>query len=517
MRSPYSIFAACLSVFATHAAALGDGKKDRPLKELMGWYHTSDEIHDELSDLVGSCHESGNEAEMFVSGGLDVVRVKALGAESGTKAVLVFGEHARELISPESALGLIRSLCSSEGPQSEFAKRTLARGVEFVVVPNANPSGRRVVEAGYYCKRTNENGVDLNRNWGDEHRNGASPGDDANPGPQGFSEPETRALRDLVDQERPDMFLSVHSGAYLLGASPGYQASSPEDEKIAADVLGPISDKYCGGSCPYGGLRDLIGYDAAGCDIDYIHENSGVRYAFTWEIYNGLQGMDSLVQRQTQRSRREGGRLLRGSKQASLSANQPGGSPLPEDEQDPQSCIQQFLPRTESQTKEVVGKWTGAFLDFASIVMDRKLVACRAAMASGSPDEQQPGTRDCLTLETADSSGANAAASNYANPKSVAASATSPAAATPSEEAGVAASPSSDTATLEASDSISDSEEAAHVPPLPQKAPVALTPANVSLGVSGAELHAANASMPDADGPSYEHLELERLSMLKFD
>ena len=58
--------------------------------------------------------------------------------------------------------------------------------------------------------------VDLNRNWGNDHRDKNVPlGDEMYPGPSGFSEPETRILRDLVSAERPDLFLSVHSGAYL--------------------------------------------------------------------------------------------------------------------------------------------------------------------------------------------------------------------------------------------------------------------------------------------------------------
>jgi len=356
------------------------------MKELLPWYRSGDEIHAEISQLVSSCQAPGTSAEMFVAGGLDVVRVKPVG--SGTKAVFVFGEHARELISPESALGLVRSLCGT-GDQSDLAKETLAKGVEFVIVPNANPQGRKQVEEGYYCKRTNENGVDLNRNWGDEHRNGRTEGDEAYPGSEGFSEPETQALRDLVDAEKPDVFLSVHSGSYLLGASPGYGASPPENGEMINRVLKPISDKYCHGNCAYGGLYDVIGYNAGGCDIDYIHERSGVPYAFTWEIYNGFSGGEALLQQQAQGTHRGMDRLLRGRAQASLSVE----APQPEDAQNPQDCITRFNPRSESKTKEVVGIWTGAFLDLASIIVERKkLDACKAAKANDSP-----GAWDCFS------------------------------------------------------------------------------------------------------------------------
>lgn len=383
---------------ASFAAGSGGLGKDRPVKELMPWYHSTDEIHTQMSDLCASCAAAGADAEMSLlpSGGLDMVRIKATGAEAGTKAVIVFGEHARELISPESAVGLVRSLCGT-GPQADIGRRTLSKGVEFVIVPNANPRGRKIVEEGYYCKRTNENGVDLNRNWGDDHRNGASQGDEANPGPSGFSENETQALRDLVDEEKPDIYLSVHSGFYVLGATPGYKNGQPDDEAVVAEVLKPISDKYCGGHCPYGGLRDLLGYNVAGCDIDYVHDHSGVPYAFTWEIYNGISDDPVLLQRQSSRSRTDATRSLRGRAKSTLTA----GMGNPEDDQEPQNCIQQFIPKTEAKTKEVVNTWTEAMLDLASSIVDRKKrAACKEAQANGSP-LASPQMADCLTMDTA--------------------------------------------------------------------------------------------------------------------
>lgn len=350
--NPYSAAGIWLALLVGCAAAAGDGDKGKPMKELMPWYLSGEEIRQEISNLLGSCQA---DAQMFSAGNLDVVRVKAMGSTAGTKAVMVFGEHGRELISPESALGLVRSLCG-KGGQAQLASHTLAKGVEFVLVPNANPSGRKAVEEGYYCKRTNENGVDLNRNWGDDHRNGLGQGDEANPGPQGFSEPETQALRDLVDQEKPDVYLSVHSGDYMLGSSPGYEGGPPADQ-AASEVLKPISDKYCHGACPYGGLHDILGYNAAGCDIDYVHEHSGVPYAFTFEIYNGFSDGEALVQRQARHSR------LRG---RTLEPAHPEGA------EDPQLCLATFLPTTEARTKEVVGNWTGAFLELGAIVADRK-------------------------------------------------------------------------------------------------------------------------------------------------
>jgi hypothetical protein len=48
-----------------------------------------------------------------------------------------------------------------------LAARLMARDdVELHVLPVVNPRGRLLVEQGDFCKRENDNGVDLNRNWG---------------------------------------------------------------------------------------------------------------------------------------------------------------------------------------------------------------------------------------------------------------------------------------------------------------------------------------------------------------
>lgn len=377
---------AAVAALACPAAAMGDGKKGQPVKDLMPWYLSGDEIKQQLSDMSSTCG-----ADMDITPGgadLDVIRIKKKETSAGTKAVLVFGEHARELISPESALDFVKNLCGN-GASAEMARQTLDKGVEFVIVPNANPKARKQVEDGYYCKRTNENGVDLNRNWGNDHRNAKhnTPGDEMNPGPNGFSEPETQALRDLVDLERPDIYLSIHSGAYLLGSAYGYKYGEPGNAEAVNDVLKPISDKYCAGECPYGGLADMIHYKSEGCDIDYVAEHSGVPYAFTWEIYvgedirrqyisnaraqrrggDGSDDDESLAQTGARRSKQ---RALRGRAQAGASLEALLGRD--EDQENPKDCISQFLPQSREETESVVENWSGAYLDLASAVADRK-------------------------------------------------------------------------------------------------------------------------------------------------
>lgn len=394
------------AVSANSLVAEARSVKGAAMKDTWPWYHSADEIHSSLSQLAGNCHgadldvsqrseiNAANAAGEVVQ--LDVVHISRSSPQPKAKAMLIFGEHAREVISPESALHFVRALCG-EGPEAERASRVLDN-VSFTIVPNANPMSRKLVEQGYYCKRTNEDGVDLNRNFGDAHRvaSGDQPGEEMNPGPSGFSEPESRILKGLIDEERPEIYISVHSGAYLLGTPFGYTADqTPDNEDSMLEVLRPISDKYCEGQCPYGNLAKLINYDNPGCDIDYVKESAGTPYVFTWEIYVGESFRDRYIaQAQMQRSQ-QGGKggsqpqsdedildhpfglslvstektKLRGRSGKSAGKLRKKSKFMgPEAAEQVESCMDQFNPQSEEETRSVVQRWTNAYLELCEEV-----------------------------------------------------------------------------------------------------------------------------------------------------
>lgn len=456
------LLAIALSCLGVDAAVVSKSKsitakqQGKPLKEKMPWYHTTQEIHDEVSDIAASCQgaqidfttktkmNTGDQAGTEIA--IDVLRVRKQGAAPRSKAMFVFGEHARELVSPESGLDFLRKLCGQGASASRVS--SLLDNIEFTVVPNANPLGRKKVEEGFYCKRTNEDNVDLNRNWGDDHRGNAMKfmGDEMDPGPQGFSEPETQILRDLAEEVKPDVYLSIHSGAYLLGAPYGYTAGkTPENQASMVEILKPISERYCGGGCPYGGLAELIGYDSMGCDVDYMAEHVQTPFAYTWEIYvgpeirkhyiaeaaeqSGSGGKDALgddddqffqmqklnlVQKNRLRKRRAGNgqHNSKTSKEAKLKAwlktsRGKAWQERPESEQDWDSCIEQFNPRTAEATASVVDNWTGAYFDLAESVDAKrhtpssKPASPKATTAAGpvsSPSVPETPAKDPLSL-----------------------------------------------------------------------------------------------------------------------
>jgi len=231
--------------------------------------------------------------------------------------------------------------------------------------------------------------VDLNRNFGDTHRipEGTPVGDERYPGPSGFSEPESRILKALVDDIRPDIYVSVHAGAYLLGTPFGYSAQDvPDNEANMLEVLGPISQKYCGGECPYGNLAKLIHYDNPGCDIDYVAESAGTPYVFTWEIYVGEDFRDGYIEEariQRGGSASDGGddsklslAQIRGTRRAKKSRKAAASRRLrtPEANEEVSSCLDQFNPQTQEETESVLSRWTGAYLELCEKVVAKQAV-----------------------------------------------------------------------------------------------------------------------------------------------
>lgn len=342
-------------------------KVGKPVNDIMPWYKTGDDIRVALHDLATSC--VGAEAELTTefrgNVEVDVFKVRRSSADPKTKAMLVFGEHARELVSPESGLNFAQTLCG-QSVSSSRADAVL-NDVEFVLVPNANPVARRQVEKGSYCKRTNENGVDLNRNWGDAHRDEsfAGSGDETDPGPRGFSEVETQVLKDLVDQVQPDIYLSVHSGAYLLGSPYGYTEDKlPKDSAAMAEVLQPISAEFCNGQCPYGDLAKMINYANGGCDIDYVYEKLNTPYVFTWEIYAGERFRGEYIEKAKSQRSKQSSFLQQGTRRLSQKE--------PEKDESAEDCIDQFLPRSASETQSVVDNWSKAYLALCEEVVKRR-------------------------------------------------------------------------------------------------------------------------------------------------
>jgi len=238
------------------------------------------------------------------------------------RALLLFGEHARELISPELALSWVRMLCG-EGQQLDGSPvsvnmelpgvggsiEQILRTTELLLFPNANPSGRRRTEQGDYCNRVNDRGVDLNRGWG-EHWSRKHDGPSTYSGPSAWSEAEVVMMAREAARFKPTIFISVHSGSLnmlspfafkrAIGGEPaasttavdppGLTVSAPVDDgergsglKPVFNVLHKVNTNFC--RCTIGPAGKELGYLSAGTCLDYVYNRLGTRYAFALEIY----------------------------------------------------------------------------------------------------------------------------------------------------------------------------------------------------------------------------------------
>lgn len=192
-----------------------------------------------------------------------------------TASVAIAGLHAIEWIGVETALALAGRLAAS--PPAD--RRVL-------VVPLANPDGYRAIEADLRAgrrrfRRTNANGVDLNRNWPTGFRRlprlpfGWSWG-----GPHPCSEPEIAAIVRALDAEvargaRVETALSLHSFGRKLLVPWGARWRRPprydELHRRARGVQQRLRERYSISQVS----RWVPGAFAHGMEIDDLHARYG--------------------------------------------------------------------------------------------------------------------------------------------------------------------------------------------------------------------------------------------------
>lgn len=187
------------------------------------------------------------------------------------------------MISPEFMLHFVSFLCEN---QNTSAKKILEKN-NFRIIVNANPDGRIEVEKGEYCRRTNKNKIDLNRNWDYYFGNEINISEE-NSGLKPFSEFETIFIRDTIKEFNAKLFLTIHSGTMALFhpyafSHGGFQNKLNQDKM--KEVLGILKNKFCK-NCDMGSPSALIGYQSSGTCLDYIYDNFKVPYSLAWEIYS---------------------------------------------------------------------------------------------------------------------------------------------------------------------------------------------------------------------------------------
>jgi beta-N-acetylhexosaminidase len=123
------------------------------------------------------------------------------GDADAPRTVLVVGAiHGTE----RAGKAVVRALRRTDAPD----------GVQVWTVRSANPDGERA------RTRQNARGVDLNRNWPHRWRASGRPWDTYYPGPRRASEPETRAMKALIERLQPDVTVWFHQALSLVNLVP---------------------------------------------------------------------------------------------------------------------------------------------------------------------------------------------------------------------------------------------------------------------------------------------------------
>lgn len=257
------------------------------------------------------------------------VKVKSP-TRAGTKIMVVCGMHGRELFTSDVCRSwlLYAAASTSMANFTNTAETTSAfsnlSGAQWLYVPVANPSGRDIVTQSYrrqhklpprgtesrwdLCHRGNRNGVDLNRNWrtynedlyhtntiphtaGDDRYNSSNNNNPSTtkqsveyPGPEAFSEPETVILRNLIEDFRPDLLLSIHTGTLAVLVPYDDTPKKPPLYNDLIRVAEWISTQARCTECIVGRGASAL-YRARGTMGDFVFRHELCPFPITLEVY----------------------------------------------------------------------------------------------------------------------------------------------------------------------------------------------------------------------------------------
>ncbi len=191
-------------------------------------YHSAETLEQDLRDLAESAPEIAELRQIGQSVEGRPIWALRIGDRRGSDRKLLFMgcHHAREWVAVEVPFLLAEHLVTnaSTSPVQEW----LQEG-ELWVAPMVNPDGHEHSRVANRLWRKNRRpnaggsiGVDPNRNygymWGTLNVSTSSqvPSDETYVGPRAFSEPETRAVRDLIAREFFRGVITYHSFSQLI-------------------------------------------------------------------------------------------------------------------------------------------------------------------------------------------------------------------------------------------------------------------------------------------------------------
>jgi len=256
-------------------------------------YHDYYEIMEHLDTLALEYEEVETEVIGESWEGRDLKIVKICRGGCGDKPAIWIdgGIHAREWISTATALWAMHTVL-----QDEYMMDSLDWFFHIVV----NPDGFQFTHEhtrlwrktrSYHNSALGCRGVDANRNYGFHWNEGGTSGDkcwDTYHGPEGFSEPETAAIRDFVlaQEGRVKYFNNMHSFSQLVLLSYGHTTTPPDNymQFFTVADAGVEALKAVNGTEYTVGCIPCLLYVASGGASDWALGAANVPYSYSMEL-----------------------------------------------------------------------------------------------------------------------------------------------------------------------------------------------------------------------------------------
>ncbi len=212
--------------------------------------------------------------------------------------------HAREPVSMMSLLYFMWYLLENYESNSEV--KSLVDNMELYFIPMLNPDGYLYNEAnnpnggGYWRKNRRDNGdgsfgVDINRNysynWGlDDIGSSGNPSSNIYRGPEAFSEPETRMIRDFILAHDFKVAINNHVYSEYLLHSWGTEGELPSPDDAIFSAMGEHMTRH---NRYYYGQTHFVIYDVNGDANDWAFGEQNIKdkiYGFTPEVGLASEG-----------------------------------------------------------------------------------------------------------------------------------------------------------------------------------------------------------------------------------
>jgi carboxypeptidase T len=267
--------------------------------EAIAGYHSAETLEQDLRQLAETRPEIAELREIGRSVENRPIWALRIGERKGSLGrVLFMGcHHAREWIAVEVPFRLARELVEQADDPKIAGWLSVS---EIWVAPMVNPDGHEHCRTGERLWRKNRRrnpdgsiGVDPNRNygymWGTLNVPTSShvPSDETYVGPRAFSEPETRAVRDLVAREMFRGVITYHSYSQLILYPWGYTdklVTDPHDREGMIGLANEMRDLMKGvHGVVYTAQQSSALYPTAGDTTDWTYGEYGIP-SFTIEL-----------------------------------------------------------------------------------------------------------------------------------------------------------------------------------------------------------------------------------------